>query len=268
MSEETTRVETRAAVAAGGNGTTVAGGRCRAGDTEPERRRPGWTWQSVLAFATAIAGASAVLLHLMGSALHHSYCLQWGIDTGPFPKSSDWLVIMGYYGIWGALATAFVDALTNWYLVLVVCVGLVLAVWLPFDPSKPMNAIDGCSRVMAALPKWVRRGVATLFGGAVLGIVAIWALATLFVLVGIPERVGRSIGEQVVRSQVKDFAFGCEASMRKCIRLLRDGSPLGEGYLLESSQTHIAYLDVSMQRVRVLLRENLELQPLRLPIVK
>ncbi len=268
MSEETTRIEAGVEVAADGDGTTAVDDRLSAGNKLSPRRAPRWTWQGVLAFATALTGASAVLLHLIGNALHKTYFSQWGIDTGPFPKSSDWLVIMGYYGIWSALARALLDAVKNWYFVLMVCVGLVLYVGYLANPRRPSEAIDRFSRVIANLPKWVRRGLAFMFGGTILCIVAIWVMATAFVLVGIPARIGHSIGEEFVQSEIKDFALGCEASRRKCIRLLRDGSPVGEGYLLESSQTHIAFLDVSMQRVRVVLRENLELQPLRLPIAK
>jgi hypothetical protein len=268
MSEETTRIGVGAAVVAGGDDTTVVGDRPSAGDRASPRRRPKWTWQGVLAFATAFTGASAVLLHLVGNALHKTYFSQWGIDTGPFPKSSDWLVIMGYYGIWSALARALLDAVRNWYFVFMVCVGLVLYVGFLVNPWKPTKAIDRFSRVMANLPKLAHRSLALLFSGTILCIAAMWAMATMFVLIGIPAKIGRSIGEEFVQIEVKDFALGCEASKRKCIRLLKDGSPVGEGYLLESSQTHIAFLDVSMQRVRVVLRENLELQPMRLPVDK
>ena len=268
MSEETTRIEADAAVAADGAGTSLSGDRPNAGVNTPPRSTSRWTWQSALALATAFAGASAVLLHLIGSALHQAYFSQWGIDTGPFPKSSDWLVIMGYYGIWGALASALLDAFKNWYVVLVACMVLLLAIWLPLDLQKPPSAFDRCSTWIARLPKLARRGLALLFGGAFLCIVAMWTMATLFVFIGIPAKIGRSIGEEIARNEIEDFAKGCEASKQRCIRLLRDGLPVGEGYLLESSQTHIAFLDVSMQRVRVVLRENLELQPMRLPIVK
>lgn len=268
MSEETTRIEADAAVVADGADSNVVGDREGVGDKGRLRRTLKWPWQGVLAYATAFAGASAVLLHLVGSALHHAYFSQWGIDTGPFPKSSDWLVIMGYYGIWGALAKAFLEALKNWYLVFMVCVGLMLYMWLVLSTWKPSVVFDRCASVVAGLPKWARRGIALLFGGTILCIAAIWAMATAFVLVGIPATIGRSVGEDIARNEVKDFALGCEASKRKCIRLLRDGSPVGEGYLLESSQTHIAVLDVSTQRVRVMLRENLELQPMRLPNAK
>src|SRR5690606_3716016 len=119
---------------------------------------------------------SAVLLHLIGNALHRTYFSQWGIDTGPFPKSSDWLVIMGYYGIWSALARALLDAVRNWYFVFMICVALALYVGFLVNPWKPSEAIDKCSRVISKLPKWARRGVTLLFGGTILCIAVMWAM--------------------------------------------------------------------------------------------
>jgi hypothetical protein len=268
MSDETTRIGVGAAVVAGGDDTTVVGNRPRAGDRAPPRRRPRWTWQGVLAFATGFAGACAVLLHLVGSAVHLAYLSQWGIDTGLFPKSGEWLVIMGYYGIWNALATATLTMLKYWYVVILSGIGLAFYLWLLFSPWNPFDSLDKWSALMPGLPKWAHKSFRVAVGGALLGMLSLPIIFLLFMFIGIPAEIGRGIGEGIAQREAKDFEKGCEASKRKCIRLLRDGSPVGEGYLLESSQTHIAFLDVSMQRVRVMLRENLELQPMRLPTVK
>lgn len=268
MSEETTRIEVGAAVVAGGDDTTVVGDRLGAGDKAPPRRRPRWTWQGVLAFATAFAGASAVLLHLIGSAVHRAYFSHWGIDTGSFPKSGEWLVIMGYYGIWNALATATVAMLKYWYVVILSGIGLAFYLWLLFSPWNPFDAVGKWSALTSTLPRWIRKSLGVATGGALIGVLSLPIIFLLFMFIGIPAEIGRGIGEGIAQREAKDFEKGCEASRRKCIRLLRDGLPIGEGYLLESSQTHIAFLDVSMQRVRLVHRENLELQAMRLTIVK
>ena len=75
-----------------------------------------------------------MLLHLVGSAVHLAYLSQWGIDTGLFPKSGEWLVIMGYYGIWNALATATLTMLKYWYVVILSGIGLAFYLWLLFSP--------------------------------------------------------------------------------------------------------------------------------------
>jgi len=268
MSEETTRIGVGAAVVADGDGTTVVGDRLSTDDKSPPRRTPRWTWQGVLAFATAFTGASAVLLHLVGSAVHLAYLSQWGIDTGLFPKSGEWLVIMGYYGIWNALATATLAMLKYWYVVILSGIGLAFYLWLLFSPWNPFDSLGKWSAQMPGLPKWARKSLRVAVGGVLIGMLSLPIIFLLFMFIGIPAEIGRGIGEGIAQREAKDFEKGCEASKRKCIRLLRDGSPVGEGYLLESSQTHIAFLDVSMQRVRVVLRENLELQPMRLPIEK
>ena len=268
MSGETTRMGAGAAATADENGATMAGDGLGAGDTAPPRRTLRWSWQGTLAFATAFAGASAVLLHLIGSAVHLAYLSQWGIDTGLFPKSGEWLVIMGYYGIRNALATATLAMLKYWYVVILSGIGLAFYLWLLFSPWNPFDSLGKWSALMPGLPKWARKSLRVAVGGVLIGMFSLPIISLLFMFIGVPAEIGRGIGEGIAQREAKDFEKGCEASKRKCIRLLRDGSPVGEGYLLESSQTHIAFLDVSMQRVRVMLRENLELQPMRLPTVK
>ncbi|NIM40232.1 MAG: hypothetical protein GTN84_03270 [Hydrogenophaga sp.] len=268
MSDETTRIGVGAAIAADGGGTSVVSDLRSADDKAPPPRTPRWTWQAVLAFATAFTGASAVLLHLIGNAFHEAYFSQWGIDTGPFPKSSDWLVTMGYYGISNALATAALAMLEHWYVVMLSGIGLAFYLWLLFSPWNPFDSLGKWSTLMPSLPKWARKSLLVATVGALMSVLSLPIIFLLVIFIGIPAEIGRGIGEGVAQREAKDFEKGCEASKRKCIRLLRDGSPVGEGYLLESSQTHIAFLDVSMQRVRIVPREDLELQPLRLPTAK
>ena len=139
------------------------------------------------------------------------------------------------------------------------------------DRAEPLGAAQAedaeTSEASTAFVTPAKIGLAAV-GGALLGMLSLPIIFLLFMFIGIPAEIGRGIGEGIAQREAKDFEKGCEASRLKCVRLLKDGAPVGEGYLLESSQTHIAFLDVSMQRVRVVLRENLELQPMRLPIVK
>lgn len=267
MSGEAVKVDIDVAGAADADRTTGAGGLTSANDNRRQRRPPKWTWQGVLASTTALAGAAAVLLHLMGNAIHRAYFFEWGIDTGPFPKSGEWLVIMGYYGVSNALGMAMLAMLKHWYVVALSGVGLALYLRLLNSSWNPLDAVDKWSSLTSKLPGWVRQSVLASTGGALVGLFSLPIVLVLVVLLGIPAEIGRNIGVGIAQKEAKDFAQGCEASKRQCIRLLREGVLVGEGFLLESSQSHLAFLDVSMQRVRVLLRENLELQPLRLPKV-
>ena len=270
MSSGTTRVESGGVASATVDNTTgeeheksssADGGRQR-------RRWPGWSWQGVLATVTAFTGASAVLLHLIGNAVHITYFSEWGIDSGAFPKSPDWLVIMGYYGVWSALVTATVEMLKNWPLIILGGAGSALYLFILVGPWNPTNSIINWLVSMPGVPKWIRKSLFVPAIGMWVAIASLSIVLMLSLLIGIPSQIGSSIGKEAVEDEIKDFARGCAASKRKCIRLLRDETLVGEGYLLESSQSHIAFLDVSLQKVRVVLREKLELQVMRLPLAQ
>ncbi|WP_157572055.1 hypothetical protein [Hydrogenophaga taeniospiralis] len=228
-------------------------------------RLPKWTWQGFLTVTSVLMGASAVLLHLIGSAIHQTYLSQWGIDAGQFPKSTDWLVIQGYYGIWSALGIAFTALLKNapWVILSGITVALYLAIvfgsWSPFG-----TRVDTPNRV-SKWPGWARRFFLISVVGGVIAAALLPITLVLFLLAGIPAVIGKGIGEEVAVKQAQDFATGCAASKGACIRLLKEGKLIGEGYLIDSSSSHIAFLDVSLKKARVIARDGLELQATRLP---
>src|SRR5690606_16403137 len=53
-------------------------------------------WLSIT-LVTAVSAIGAVALHVMGMGAHRAYLSSWGIDSGLFTKSSDWLMYNGYY---------------------------------------------------------------------------------------------------------------------------------------------------------------------------
>lgn len=228
---------------------------------------PRWSWQAWLAIGTALTGAAAVLLHLVGNAVHRGYLSQWGIESGAFPKTAEWLTTQGYYGIWNALGAAFLGLWANWYWVVLVCVGILLYIivllmpWNPFDGAWARVWLGKC-------PKWVVRTLGILAGGAMATFLLMYLSLALFLIIGFPASLGRSIGEEIALNEAEDFVKGCAVSRRACVRLFRDGQLVGEGYLLESSPTHIAYMDIALRRARVVLRGDLELQSTRLPAAR
>lgn len=228
-------------------------------------RLPKWTWQGFLAVTSLLMGASAVLLHLIGSAIHQTYLSQWGIDAGQFPKSTDWFVIQGYYGIWSALGIAFTALLKNapW----VILAGIVAALYLAvvFGPWTPFGTRDSASMWGSKLPDWVRPVFSISVVGGLIAAALLPITLVLFLLAGIPAFIGKGIGEELAVKQAQDFATGCAASKGACIRLLKEGKLIGEGYLIDSSSSHIAFLDVSLKKARVIPRDGLELQATRLP---
>lgn len=229
-------------------------------------KRLTWTWQGFLAVTSALVGAAAVLLHLIGNAVHQSYLDKWGIDPGQFPKSTDWLVIQGYYGIWNALGVALSSLMRNveWVIFAGVLIALYAAAlkadWDPFgDMAEKLPAWT------QKLPKSLRTVFPVILFGGFFAVAALPLIFALFVFTGLPAIVGKGIGDDLAQRQSRDFARGCIESTTACVRLLKDEKLVSEGYLIDSSDSHIAVLDMSLKRVRVIERGGLELQSTRYP---
>lgn len=224
-----------------------------------------WSWKEFLAATTIPVGAFAVLFHLIGSAVHQAYLSEWGIDPGQFPKSTDWLAIQGYYGIWNGLGLAF---LSLWkHLAWVIPFGAFIGAYFcfVFGPGAQPSMREDLPVWVVRLPGWARRLLLTSGLGALVAAALVPLTLVLFLLTGLPALVGKGIGEEVAILQAQDFATGCLASKAACILLLKEGKQVGEGYLIEGSASHIAFLDTTLKKARVIAREGLELQATRWP---
>lgn len=225
-----------------------------------------WTWQGFLAVTSALVGAAAVLLHLIGNAVHQSYLDKWGIDPGQFPKSTDWLVIQGYYGIWSALGVALSSLMRNveWVILAGMLMGLyLLALKGNWTPSG--SWANKLFTLAKKAPEPLQKVLSVVFVGGFVSAAALPLTFALFVFAGLPAIVGKGIGDDLAQRQSRDFARGCIESTTACVRLLKDEKLVSEGYLIDSSDSHIAVLDMSLKRVRVIERGGLELQSTRYP---
>ncbi len=67
----------------------------------------------MLSLLTALVAVDTVTLHVVGVASHRAYLQYWGIDAGVFPRSTDLVLINGYYGLVNQSALAFLGILAN-----------------------------------------------------------------------------------------------------------------------------------------------------------
>ena len=243
----------------------IVGGPIRPGAMKAPRTSR-WSWQACLAVGASVAGAAAVLLHLIGNAVHRAYLFQWGIDSGPFAKTSEWLTTQGYYGVWSALGTALVALFAHWYWVSLAVIAMLIYFLLLVMPWNPFDG-EWTSR-FARWPKWLRWALGIVSAGPLTTLMLWSSTVLIFLVMGVPALLGRNIGEEMALAEAQDFAKGCNASRRACVRLLQNGRLIGEDYVIESSPTHIAFMDIALQRARVLLRGDLELQATRLPAAR
>jgi hypothetical protein len=211
-----------------------------------------------LAKATAaIVAMGGLALHLMGHTAHSTYLRQMNIGSEAFPKSTDWLVINGFYTLADRFL-ALLNALTKYWLVTVgVIVATSLYVYfykliskLPSKKSQPQ---------VSRLPRWLSElvdstALVTLsygFGGMAI-------LIIMFVLL-VPAALGETAGKNLAARDMAEFGKFCVPE-GNCLEVIRDGKIFVAGYLVATSPSHVAVYDPSLGKVRVIELDGVELR--------
>lgn len=223
--------------------------------------RPGWP--VVLSLLTALVTAGTVTLHLIGVIRHRIYLGYWGIDAGLFPKTTDWILINGYFGLFDRSFAILGAVFSNLHWLLVA--GIVLGLYV-FALLSPVGAGTG------KFPNWLRRQPAwrqrmikqVVLTTLVVGIAPL-ALFLLTAFMVIPAALGEQAGKTVAEASALEYKKGCEKSKYPCVQLSKNGQVIATGFVLDDSPTHIAVFDVQLQRGRTLPRDGLEVTSARAP---
>jgi hypothetical protein len=112
-------------------------------------------WPTMLSLLTAFVAAGSVTLHLIGDVSHRRYLSHWGIDSGLFPKSTDWILINGYYGVVDRFLSILGAMLGNlhWLAATAVILGLYVFVFL----SAASSGAGEAPAWLVRQPEWRRR---------------------------------------------------------------------------------------------------------------
>lgn len=222
-------------------------------NTPPHRSRLGL--QATLSVLAALAAAGAVCLHLLGDQIHRTYLRQWAVDADLFPKATDWILSSGYNGLVTFGIQSLVAIFQNFWWMLLASIPLGVYVWLLLSPL-------GFDRLQTKQWEWLRTGWGKVAGYILKTLLVLiflpFALLLVVVIAAIPAVVAESVGKSVAEQELNDFQLGCEKSKGICVQFLKSGSEVAKGYILDSSPSHIALFDVSLQRSRTLAREGLE----------
>ena len=220
--------------------------------------KPLLSWQTATAIATASVGVGAVLLHAIGSIRHNVFLAQFGMDADLFPKSTDWLMLYGFYGVFNRANWGVTFLKEHWYWLPVVWVALGLYLFLlktPIGEGEP-GPITLWLRSKGA---WVKRLILSLLMSSVavsisvVALLVVW-LATIFIGV-----VGETAGLATAEMAKEDYAQGCEKSKSKCVDLRKGDQTVARCYVLDSSVSHIAIFDPEKRAARSLTRDGTEL---------
>lgn len=203
------------------------------------------------------------MLHFVGALRHRVYLAHWGVDAGSFPKTVDWLLINGYYGLFDQFSALLKSLVSNWYWLLAAAVVSALHIATLGFASDSIS--DEPPAWLMRHPRWVRlafgRGLLT----ALLFCLAPLVLFLVVALMIVPAALGERAGLSSAAIQDSEFKKGCEKSKRPCVQLVRNGSVVATGFVLDDSLAQIALYDPSMQRARILPRDGLEVISERAP---
>lgn len=226
------------------------------GKIEPKE----FPWGALAKGFAGIAAVGGVILHLMGYVSHQAYLETWGIDPGLFPKPTDATVINGYYAFVdraAALLSAARQGATHFLLAAVI---VALYIFILSRIGK-LSTSGKLRALVRRTPDWLsdlaKSLVLTL---TMLGGIPIALVLAAFVL-AVPAILGQNFGQSIAKKEMTVYRDGCnaEGNSRMCVELRKDGKTIARGFLIESSESHVALFDVSEKRARALSRDGMEL---------
>src|SRR5690606_1421551 len=199
-----------------------------------------------ITLVTAVSAIGAVALHVMGMGAHRAYLSSWGIDSGLFTKSSDWLMYNGYYAFLVEMA-GLLSLLTsaNWVIakwLLLLCLSLTIVLSLnAWQPTLNKAQLD---RLPAWLQTALRKLIVRKLGQSILltifcfCVFVVGVAATVIVLV-IPGYFGEKVGKELGLRHHASLQAGCPAGTHKlsCVELWRGDDEIAQGFVIDSSHT-------------------------------
>lgn len=214
-------------------------------------------WPVALSLLTAITAIGTVTLHIIGNTRHQQYLKYWGIDSDIFPKTTEWILINGYYGIFDRFIAILSAIFSNihWLAAATLIGGIYIFILLTPIGSAPRET----PAWLLHRPEWFRRFIKQMFLTALFMSFAPLALFFLTAFLAVPAAFGETAGTAAAVSASIEHKKGCQVSKISCVELKRNGDFLATGFLLDSSPTHIAIFDAQLQRGRVIPMENIEI---------
>jgi hypothetical protein len=180
---------------------------------------------------------------------------RWAVDADLFPKATDWILSNGYNGLVTFGIQSLVAIFQNFWWMPLASIPLGAYVWLLLSPL-------GLDRLQTKQWEWLRTWWGKVVGYILKTLLILiffpFALLLVVLVAAIPAVVAESVGKSAAEQEQADFRLGCEKSKAVCVQFLEAGNEVAKGYILDSSPSHIALFDVSLQRSRTLAREGLE----------
>lgn len=214
----------------------------------------------------AVAGGYCVYaMHLAGKTMHEHYLGLFGIDANLFPRSLDDIATLGQMGLLERLITFFMavlQALEKQGLIVLAVMTAVLFILLFLIRKFPkQSSLPNWAKNM---PGWAGDAGKSLAMSVLAMAVFLEVFAFGLVMLMMPVSMGQSAGAKLYESEMQVFQAGCRTAKtaQRCVQLLKQGRIQMQGYVIDSSPTHIAIYDVKLKQARAVERNGLELRVL------
>lgn len=218
-------------------------------------------WSTVAKILAATGAVGGLVLHLIGYVSHQFYLGAWGIDSGLFPQQTDDIIVLGYYAFVDRVASIFstlnYSQFWSW-----LGIGLLLTIYI-FTVYKFARWLSNNKTIhlVKKIPGWISE-LSKIFALTIMTLAGIpVALFFAVFFLAIPAFLGENFGKTHAERQLTTFVMGCnqDSSAHMCIELCKDKISLARGFLIESSESHIAVFDVNRKRALAFEREGTEL---------
>lgn len=206
-------------------------------------------WPTVFSYLAALVAASTVVLHLMGAVKHQHYLHHWIISSSLFLKSTDWILINGFYGIFDRSLAALVTIVGNLHLWVLATFLLGIYIFILRWPIG--KASDRPPAWFVRQPQWRRYLIRYMLLTALFMGIFPLVLALLTVFISVPAGLGEFAGKATAEKHAKEFRKGCELSRFSCVALKRGDDVVTTGFVIDTSPTHVAIVDAQTLRGRV-----------------
>jgi hypothetical protein len=219
-------------------------------------------WKSVVAVGTVVLAVGAAVLHYMGITSHHFRLMLLRVEPDLFPKQVDMLMVHGLYATTGRLMAVFssIDEAALWHFLLIlgiVFTGVLAGALLLKGVGRRVGSSTGNASA-SPLRKKIQESLGNASVAAAMVIGVPYAVLVLTMLLLIAVTVGRSAAAATVENELRAWSMGCEQakSFDGCLTVSNGREALAKGFLIDSSDSHIAIFDIHLCKAVTLQRDG------------
>jgi hypothetical protein len=189
----------------------------------------------------------AGVAYSLGDAYYNAYLGKFAVYNGAFPADHPTHFVLA---VWGGLHATL--ALQDWLgghvtkllLTTAVCFAYFAALPVVFAVISPFLAnskgrVDGARALLTKHPR-LRKYIGMVMAIAFFLVTALWLFLFVQPVISIPSAIGAAVGEDVAKTDLKDFAEGCDRSAAKCYQAIRNGKEIARGYVIAQSPGRVA----------------------------